>query len=490
MRSDDVPGGIKMGGTTQTQGGEEMSHTQTQTEEEEMQPIRREQKWAIILHTAEKTKLGIELGVVQVEDLEEMIIDMISGALEQLKGILASGHEVACMVSWSMITIKVIEMEEHSRAHLKEDLLSGKAASVETPDVGLLGIPGGSCETKYGFIVFERMKDGCGWRSCIHQRCGERWITDESCPLQSDEEMRKLVFEAADLFRWAKRNKPSDPGFFDCQLSAHIDKTVREIISSTEMTIVGSLVTMEMCGVNFDEPEQSNTKNVFEKVCSAEFRNMVDSVMVGPLERSGASSSIQRYEEGETLEVVRAGKPNRAAGLLISDDAMKAVHAGFWGPERGGRQSRATTTLAMRDPKGLRGMEIDDGFDVATLSTKERLGRVRATPLGDLLESNDADMFTLMKGFFVLEVQEIAKVVAVFRLYDVGLALGDQLAITVQQNDNRITFTKNIDCDGRRFKLSLTSSALHRKLATLSAIAEACSLHASGSRGSLGIRVA
>mmetsp|Transcript_15808 Transcript_15808/g.39111 ORF Transcript_15808/g.39111 Transcript_15808/m.39111 type:complete len:403 (-) Transcript_15808:503-1711(-) len=235
MRSDDVPGGIKMGGTTQTQGGEEMSHTQTQTEEEEMQPIRREQKWAIILHTAEKTKLGIELGVVQVEDLEEMIIDMISGALEQLKGILASGHEVACMVSWSMITIKVIEMEEHSRAHLKEDLLSGKAASVETPDVGLLGIPGGSCETKYGFIVFERMKDGCGWRSCIHQRCGERWITDESCPLQSDEEMRKLVFEAADLFRWAKRNKPSDPGFFDCQLSAHIDKTVREIISSTEM---------------------------------------------------------------------------------------------------------------------------------------------------------------------------------------------------------------------------------------------------------------
>eukprot|EP00392_Amoebophrya_sp_AT5.2_P017722 g18129.t1 len=441
-----------------------------------------EMKWNVVLNVAEKVKLGLEKKVFAPNMVEDVVESMVKNTTGKQNRFTILDRERTCMTTSVLTLVKTLEMEEASRCSLKVDendndeeknsaaVLEGKVA-------------------EFRFLVQQRMQGNSMWRAAIHQHCKEVWEDDRRNVLEVSNPDKEAILDVIDIateaFREARRQRPeggnglldtdelhehirkrTDRLINECKDSEAIDdlhwkpiaKRMLEHVLVAENSIVdarmcfGSLLEVDLAGVDLKKPEYKNRTDVFDKVKKADYRRVINFLMIGELEFGFAESSWRMVSNEISEDDVRAAMPNRD-GQEVDEDTAAAVSDGFWEVEcKGDANSTAlavrgksvfaapgSSALALPFKRGKK-KAIEDLEKWHKLTAIEKLQMYRDTPLDDiLLPTKGGDFFVLMKGCRVLEVEEVAKSVLVFRLCEV-LDLNDDLALRVRgQRENRIT---------------------------------------------------
>eukprot|EP00392_Amoebophrya_sp_AT5.2_P002861 g2866.t1 len=475
-----------MAGQTQTtQDGVEMvSSTQGSTSTaatEQLPQMGEELKWSVLLNVAEKVKLGLEKNAFSPDKVEDIAESMIKNTTGKQQRFLITDRERSCMTTCAIMIVMTLEMEEHSRCMLKVE--ENDRRDEKNSAAALEGIV-----SEFRFVVHQRMQGNAMWRAAIHEHCKAKWLDDRRSVLEASNPDFEVELDVVDIgtefFREARRTRPEEgKGLFDSELHDHARKYADKIIDECKDTEVlndlhwkpvakrllqyllvsensivdaricfGSLVAVEIKKIDLKSPELKNRTNALYKVPKKEARPIFNFLMIGELELGFAESSWRRVNHETSEDDVRSGAPVRGKEK-VDDDTATAVADGFW--DDGNKEGEKSTVLAIRGsnantgvgtsaivPHGKRSKAnvIADLERWHKMSAIEKLQACRDTPLDEiLLPDPKAGFFVLMKGYFLLEVEEVAKTVIIFRMYEV-LDLSDSLALRVRsQRDSRIT---------------------------------------------------
>eukprot|EP00392_Amoebophrya_sp_AT5.2_P011572 g11651.t1 len=425
-----------------------------------------ETMWSITINVAEKVKLGLEKCVFANVEAEDVVVSLIRNATNRKSGFKVLQYDRDCMTSSAIAVVKVLEMEEASRALLK---IEDEAADPDDEDDCVFAIMEGKM-AEFRSTVQRRVRCVNTWRAAVHDSCKKRWHDDRSSLLGNgngfDTAESETIGFVTKVFREARRKKPNDEGFSNSELHSYVGQVTDELIQQCEALkanmwkpiakrvleyilisaeaivdarmCVGRLLAIELIGVDLDQPQFSKKEDVFDGVENGKnkksFLGEINRATMGRLVTGFAPSSWKRVQEGAEEDVVLAGVPDRGM-IFVDEDTTTAVNAGLWGPERV-NQKNTGGELALLGQK-IGGKKTIQGWD--KMSCMEKLKNQRETPLDQLLKPNDKGVCVLMEGFFLLEVEDVNQVVAVFKMYDV-YELNDGLALKIaKQRENRIT---------------------------------------------------